>query len=100
MSSKPKSAAVVMGAAVEVDCAAGAVEESEDFRTCLGNMAMLRLERQNGRFPQLDDTSSTDAGCALHWIAGDSLPHSILSLRAELCIGSVARGSGRPVPCQ
>jgi hypothetical protein len=55
-----------MGAAVEVDCAAGAVEEAEDFRTRLGNMAILRLERQNGRFPQLDDTSSTDAGCAPH----------------------------------
>ncbi|MFE6955714.1 hypothetical protein [Streptomyces sp. NPDC057696] len=67
-----------MGAALKVDCAADAVEEAEEFRTCLGNMAMLRLERQNGRFPQLDDMSSTDAGCASHRIAGDSLPCSIL----------------------
>ncbi|MFG2525037.1 hypothetical protein [Streptomyces sp. NPDC048527] len=52
--------------AMEVDCAAGAVEEEEDFKMRLGNMAMLRLERQNGRFPQLDDTSSTDVGCAPH----------------------------------
>ncbi|GJF24712.1 hypothetical protein SHO565_52760 [Streptomyces sp. HO565] len=51
MSSSPASAAAVIGAVVGADRAAGAVDRSGDFRMCLVNMAMLRLERQKRAFP-------------------------------------------------